>query len=311
MPDTRALSIVIPVFNAEASLPELWDRLCTVMDGLKLEFEANFVDDGSRDGSWNALQTLAGSDPRCKAMRLMRNQGQHNALICGIRAARYPTSLTMDDDLQHPPEEIPKLLAAFSEGFDVVYGTFSEQQHGFFRILASRLTKLALQKTMGIGIATSVSAFRVFRTDLRRAFENYNGPLPNLDVMLSWGTTRFGSVSVGHQPRKAGGSGYTLGKLIVHALNMVTGYTVLPLQFASLLGFVFTFFGLGLLSFTIFRYIIQGTPVQGFPFLASIICIFSGAQLFCLGIIGEYFARLYLKLMDKPMFTVADRLNID
>jgi len=127
--------------------------------------------------------------------------------------------------------------------------------------------------------------------------------------MLSWGTTSFGKVSVRHEPRRSGTSGYTLRKLAVHALNMITGFTVLPLQLASLIGFFLTLGGIALLAFVIGRYMIEGTTMQGFPFLASIICLFSGAQLFALGIMGEYFARMHLRLMDKPVFTVTERLN--
>ncbi|WP_243312515.1 glycosyltransferase family 2 protein [Fundidesulfovibrio agrisoli] len=303
------ISVVIPVYNGRATVPALWERLRAVLDICAGSYEVVFVDDASPDGSWSVLEELAAIDPRCKAIRMMRNQGQHNALLCGIRAATYPVIVTMDDDLQHPPEEIPRLLEEFAKGHAVVYGACAQEQHGLLRNLASRLTKRVLQQAMGVAAAQSVSAFRVFRTELRDAFADCRNPLPNIDVMLSWGTTRFGAVQVRHEPRREGVSGYNLRKLLIHAVNMITGYTVLPLQLASLVGFVLTLAGVGLLAFVLGRYLIQGTTMQGFPFLASIICIFSGAQLFALGIIGEYFARMYLRLMDKPVYTEAQRLN--
>lgn len=304
------ISAVIPVYNGRACLPELWERLARVLEAVSERFEVVFVDDASRDGSWDLLKELAERDPRCKAIRLMRNHGQHNALLCGIRAASHPVIVTLDDDLQHPPEEIPKLLAALTDERDVVYGTFPEERHGLLRNMASQLTKKVLQQAMGVAEARSVSAFRAFRAGLRDAFADYRGPLPNIDVMLSWGTTRFAAVSVRHEPRRTGASGYTLRKLMVHALNMITGFTVLPLQLASVMGFLLTLAGMALLGFVVIRYLIEGTTMQGFPFLASIICLFSGAQLFALGIIGEYFARMYLRLMDKPVYTVAERANL-
>ena len=150
----------------------------------------------------------------------------------------------MDDDLQHPPEEIPKLLAVLAEGFDVVYGTPQNEEHGMLRDLASIVTKMALQNVMGATIARQVSAFRAFRAEVAGAFSHYEGSFVSIDVLLTWGTNRFAATPVVHQPRKLGTSGYSFRKLITHAMNMMTGFTTLPLQIASLVGFAFTFFGI-------------------------------------------------------------------
>ena len=237
-------------------------------------------------------------------INLMRNYGQHNALLSGIRAARYETIITMDDDLQHPPEEIGALLTKLAEGYDVVYGTPSQEQHGIWRDLASQVTKLALQSAMGSETARRASAFRAFRTQVRDAFTNYQSPVLSLDVLLTWGTTRFAAIPVRHESRRVGKSNYTLRMLITHALNMMTGFSTLPLQLASLMGFVLTIFGIGILAYVIGRYFISGDSVPGFPFLASIIAIFSGAQMFALGIIGEYIARMHFRTMERPTYTV-------
>jgi undecaprenyl-phosphate 4-deoxy-4-formamido-L-arabinose transferase len=196
------------------------------------------------------------------------------------------------------------MLASLAKGADVVYGTPRRQAHGLFRNLASRITKLALQSAMGAATARNVSAFRVFRTYLRDAFSNYSGPHVSIDVLLTWGTTKFDAISVRNEERTIGASNYTLGKLIRHAMNMMTGFSTLPLQLASLIGFVFTFFGLALLSYVLVRYFVVGGSVPGFPFLASTIAIFSGAQLFALGIIGEYLARMHFRMMDRPSYSV-------
>jgi undecaprenyl-phosphate 4-deoxy-4-formamido-L-arabinose transferase len=213
--------------------------------------------------------------------------------------------VTIDDDLQNPPDEIPKLLAKLQEGFDVVYGTPEHEQHGIFRDLASKITKLVLQNAMGAEVARKISPFRVFRTQVRDAFQQYRGPFVSIDVLLTWGTTRFGALTVRHESRREGVSGYTLNALVVHALNMMTGFSVLPLQIASLIGFTFTIFGLLTIAFVVGKYLVNGSPVPGFPFLASIIAIFSGAQLFALGIIGEYLARMHFRLMDRPPYVVS------
>ncbi len=298
------LSVIIPAYKSGGMLPDLVQRLSLALDATGLAYEVILANDGSPDNTWSVIQQLAAEHPRVRGICLMRNYGQQNALLAGIRAASFDTIMTMDDDLQHPPEEIPKLLAKLSEGFDVVYGPPESEQHGLLRDLGSVITKIGLQSVMGAETARMVSAWRVFRTMLRDAFAGFNGPYVNLDVLLTWATSRFGAVRLRHDPRAAGESNYNLRKLIRHSLNMITGFSVLPLRFASLVGFVFTFFGVLVLGYVLTRYFISGSVVAGFPFLASIIALFSGAQLFALGIIGEYLARMHFRTMDKPSYTV-------
>ena len=306
MSSLNEISIVIPVYNSELSLPLVVDRLQQLSVKQDFKFELILVDDGSRDGSWGVIQALCAQNANVRGFRMMRNYGQHNALLCGIRAANFSVIATMDDDLQNPPEELPRLLDRLEDGFDVVYGTPQEEKHGLLRDFASRITKIVLQKSMGAETARNISAFRVFKTRLRDAFARYNGSYVSIDVLLTWGTRKFAAVKVRHEARAIGASNYTIGRLIAHALNMVTGFSVLPLQFASLVGVTFTLFGAVILIYVLFRYLINGSTVQGFPFLASIIAIFSGAQLFALGIIGEYLARIHVRTMDQPSYTIAE-----
>ncbi len=302
------ISVVIPVYRSEAILPELVSRLEPVLGAVAKNFELILVNDCSPDRSWDVISDLAGQYSWIRPINLMRNYGQHNALLCGIRAARYDVIVTMDDDLQHPPEEIPKLLEALAGGYDVVYGTPEQEQHGLGRDFASWVTKLALQNVMGAEVARQVSAFRVFRAEVARAFAHYQGAFVSIDVLLTWGTNRFSVRTVRHDARKAGASGYTFRKLATHAMNMMTGFSTVPLQFASLVGFFFTLFGVGVLAYVLGRYLIQGGSVPGFPFLASIIALFSGAQLFALGIIGEYLARMHFRMMERPSYVVRESL---
>jgi glycosyltransferase involved in cell wall biosynthesis len=299
-----SISVVVPVYNSEATLKPLAQRLQPVLAALAEQYEVIFVNDGSQDGSWQVVEELAGEQPWVRGIALMRNYGQHNALLCGIRAARHSIIVTMDDDLQHPPEELPRLLGELGRGFDVVYGAPEEQQHGVWRNIASSFTKLALQSSMGAQTARMVSAFRVFRAHLREAFHDYHSPFVSIDVLLTWGTRRFSALRVRHDPRQAGVSHYTVLKLVTHAMNMVTGFSTLPLQLASLLGFCCTLFGLAVLVLVIGRYFLQGTTVPGFTFLASLIAIFSGAQLFALGIMGEYLARMHFRMMERPSYAI-------
>ena len=300
------ISAIVPVYRSQAMLPELHRRLVGALEQIGRPFEIILVEDCGGDDSWSVIEQLAAADPRVLGLRLARNYGQHNALLCGIRAARGELVVTLDDDLQNPPEEIHRLLARLDEGYDVVYGSPQAETHGFLRDQASRITKLALQGAMGVESASKVSAFRVFRARLREAFAAYRSPSVNIDVLLTWGTTRFGSVLVRQDERAVGDSGYTLRKLIRHALNMMTGFSTLPLQMASVIGFFFASFGFLVLAYVLGRYLVAGTSVPGFPFLASLIAIFSGAQLFALGIIGEYLARMHFRTMERPPYSVRE-----
>lgn len=306
---SAGLSVVVPVYNSEPTLAQLVARLEPVLQTLSLPHELILVNDGSQDGSWDAIRQLAAAQPWVRGICLMRNYGQHNALLVGVRAARYDRIVTMDDDLQHPPEVLPRLLARLTDGVDVLYGPPEQRQHGLFRNAASFITMLSLKSAVGAETARLVCALRVFRTHLRRAFEDYHGPFVSLDVLLTWGTTRFAAVAVPHEARRYGRSNYTFGQLVRHALNMMTGYSVLPLQLGSFVGFTFTLFGMGVLAYVLVNYLITGSRVAGFAFLASIIAIFSGAQLFALGIIGEYLARIHFRTMDKPTYAIKEHTH--
>ncbi|EGV19345.1 glycosyltransferase family 2 protein [Thiocapsa marina] len=301
------ISFVVPVYRSAESLAELYHRLLAEFGSTAAGFELIFVEDCGGDRSWHVIQQLAARDARVRGFQMSRNYGQHNALLCGIRAAEGDVVVTLDDDLQHPPEEIPKLLAKLDEGYDVVYGPPEQEQHGLLRDLASQITKLALEGAMGAANARHASALRAFRTRLRDAFADYSSPTVNIDVLLTWATTSFTTVRVRHEARKFGQSGYTPRKLVRHALNMMTGFSTRPLQLASLMGFAFALFGLVILGYVLIRWLLQGSAVPGFAFLASIITVFSGAQLLALGIIGEYLARMHFRTMDRPPYVVREK----
>lgn len=309
MHNQHTISVVVPVYCSAQIIPELVQRLAQVLDTITPLYEIILVNDGSTDTSWQIIQEVSQNYPHIRGIDLMRNYGQHNALLAGIRAARYEVTVTLDDDLQNPPEELPKLLVKLSEKYDVVYGTPLAMQHGVWRNMASRVTKLALQSAMGAETASKVNAYRAFRTQLREGFVDYCGPFVSIDVLLTWVTKRFTNVPVTYAPRLQGESNYTFTKLVTHALNMITGFSTWPLQLASMIGFAFTLFGFMVLAYVIGRYLALGYSVPGFPFLASIITIFSGAQLFALGIIGEYLARMHFRMMDRPPYVV--RTTID
>jgi len=295
------LSIVVPVYKGETLIEPLVAQLSKTLPLFTEKYEIILVNDGSPDNSWLLIRELTRTYPGVKGIRMMRNYGQHNATLCGVRAACYEVIITMDQDLQHPPEEIPLLLAKLEEGYDVVYGAPRKLPQGFVRNLMTASIKWILARVIGVSSVRSVSAFRAFRTNLREAFANFQSPSLILDVLLSWGTTRFTSVQVNVAPAER--TSYNFTMLARTAMLILIGYSTLPLRFASWIGFAMTLFGLGVFIYVLVVYFTAGS-LPGFPFLASIIALFSGAQLFALGIFGEYLARMFDRSMDRPPYVI-------
>jgi glycosyltransferase involved in cell wall biosynthesis/ribosomal protein S18 acetylase RimI-like enzyme len=294
---------VVPVFNGSVTIPDLVRRCHATLAECASLYELILVNDASTDGSWALIADLAASDPSIRGIDLGRNYGQHNALLAGIRAARFDITVTIDDDLQNPPEEIPTLLAALTNDQDVVYGGPIAKRQRLDRRLATQVIVRAL-RVLGGRTAPMVNAFRAFRTELRDGFADYTGPDVSIDGLLTWQTDRFTSVPVEHHARAHGESNYSLLKLIRHAMTMITAFSTRPLRMASGLGFLVIIFGIVVLAYVLVSFAVEGGSVPGFPFLASIISIFSGAQLFAIGVIGEYLARVHVRVMSRPSYTV-------
>lgn len=300
-----SISVVIPVYRSENSMPLLVKELAAELPKISDRFEVILVEDDGGDQSWKVIEQLSAEYKFVRGFKLMRNFGQHNALLCGIRAANCELILTMDDDLQHPTSQVKVLVDKVAEGYDVVYGTPANLRHGLLRNIASQTTKVVLQGVMGAETARNVSAFRVFRTNLRDGFAHFRGPLVNIDVLLTWATNSFVAIHVPHTPRTIGKSNYTFGKLVTHAFNMMTGFSTLPLRLASALGLVMTAFGSVILAYIVLSQLFAFRfEVPGFTFTASLVSIFAGVQMFALGIIGEYLARMYLRIMERPAYVV-------
>ncbi len=308
---TPGVSVIVPVYNGAGSIGELTQRVDATLSP-RCNWELIFVVDGSPDNSWQVVEGLVASNPRVTGVRMFRNFGQHNALLAGIRAARCNVVVTMDDDLQHRPETIPDLLDALDESVDLVYGSSPDEEHGVWRSLASRAAKAAMGASVGGEMARQSGAFRAFRTSLRDGFADVDDPYVSIDVLLSWVTTRFTTAVTPMDVRTVGSSNYTVTRLIGHAINMVTGYSTKPLRLVSWLGFVLALFGMLTLMFVLIRYLTNDTQVPGFAFLASLVSILAGAQLFGLGVIGEYLGRMHVRSMQRPPYVIREvRLGSD
>jgi len=300
------VSVVVPVYNSAETLAALVAALSETLTEMGRAFEILLVDDGSSDDGWDRICDLVATNRGVRGVQLSRNFGQHNATLCGVRLARFDVCVTLDDDLQHPPREIPKLLGKIDEGWDVVYGRAKKPQHHWLRDRIAALTKSTIGVTSGLTRVAAQSPFRAFRTELRVAFSAYMGPDVLLDILLGWATTSFSSVRVDHQPRADGRrSRYTARRLFDMGILGLTAYSTRPLRFASWLGFSLTIFGMVILAYVIVLALFVGS-VPGFPFLASLISIFSGTQLFVLGLFGEYLSRTFNRALGRPTYVIRE-----
>ena len=301
-----SVSVVVPCYRSARTLPLLVERLNGILPGVAPEHELILVVD-SEDGTWAIARDLAVKYDFVRAIRMARNYGQHNALIAGIRAARHDVIITMDDDLQHPPEEIPRLVEALTDDLDVVYALAEVEEHEFLRSLASRVIKAGMSGVMGIQNARLLSAFRIFRTVLRAGFDQVHGPHVSVDVVLAWTTTRVGAVTVRMDDRAEGNSGYTFRSLVKHALDIMMGYSTKPLRMVTYLGFLIGVCGLLLGVRLVWLYYVGDTTVAGFTTVASMIAIFSSAQMIAIGVLGEYLGRVHSAGMGRPTYVIRER----
>jgi len=295
---------VVPVYGDGTALDELAARAVATLDAPGRTWELIFVNDGSPPETWRLIERLSDKYPAVRGINLRRNFGQQNALLAGICASRGCVIVTLDDDLQHPPEQVPRLVGALEDDVDVVYGSAIVSQHGRWRTLGARVVRTALQAALGARAGRHVTAFRAFRGELRELFANHHGPHVSIDVLLNWATSRVAAVSVPHEPRRHGRSQYRAGPLLALATSMVMGFSAWPLRLTTLIGGAVTGVGALLLAYVVGRYVVSPAGVPGVLLLASILALFSGAQLLALGIVGEYLARIYFRSLHRPPYVI-------
>jgi undecaprenyl-phosphate 4-deoxy-4-formamido-L-arabinose transferase len=305
------ISVLVPVYNSAQTLHELVNRTIKVLDRLSGQSEIVLVDDGSVDRSWETLCELQKELPdRLVTIQLMRNFGQHNALMCGLRHARGRLLITLDDDLQTPPEEIPKLVDRIEAGqLDLVYAQYKSKQHELWRNLGSGLISIFYRFVFRTQV--KVTSFRVLRRELAEQILDYNLNFTYLDGLLAWNTQRISGVDVEHHTRQSGRSGYSFGKLFLLAMNLFTNFSLVPLQIVSLLGFAFSLIGFVLGTYYLVRALSQAIVVSGYASLIVSIFILSGVQLLALGVLGEYLGRLHLNVNRKPQYGIRSKRGPD
>ncbi|MCA9246269.1 MAG: glycosyltransferase family 2 protein [Planctomycetales bacterium] len=298
------LSVVVPVYNSSSTLEALVRRLCATIETLGGRFEIIFVDDGSRDDSWATLCDLhARYAEHVVVVQLTRNFGQHNAIMCGLEFAQGEFVVTLDDDLQNPPEEIPRLLSEIRErSLDVVYGVPMQKKHHVGRNLGSKLVNWFFRRVFNSSV--TVTSYRIMRREIVKSILVYDLNFTYIDGLLAWNTSRFGSISVEHDARGAGRSGYSFSKLFTLALNLFTNFSLLPLQLTTLLGIVASTCSFVLGIYTLICYFFAKVEVSGYASTIVAVLGLGGLQLLSLGIHGEYLGRLHLNVNHKPQYTI-------
>lgn len=302
------VSVVVPVYGGVAALGALRARLAATLPAAGYRHELILVDDRGRDDAWPAIRELAAQHPEVVGLRLGRNFGQHAATICGIEHARGAWIVTMDDDLEHPPEAVPALLAAGDEEHPLVYGGFARRTHAGYRNLSSALMRRALKRAFP-DLNENYTSFRAIHAPLARQLPTFGLNRPYIDGMLSWMTSSVRSVEVEHGERRHGESTYTLRKLLSHALNIFVTFSHLPLRIASYGGAA-----LALTSFVYLLYLLYGRlsgsiTNPGYTSLMSVMLLACGIQLLILGVLGEYVGRLMGAAYRKPVYLVEGRVG--
>jgi len=301
----RKVSVVVPVYNEEANLPRLLPRLVPVLEGLGRPWEVVFVDDGSRDGSLELLKAASAEWPgRVKAVELLRNAGQHMAIMAAFGETDGEYVITLDADLQNPPEEIPKLVAKMVEGFDVVGTVRSKRKDSLFRKAASRIVNRTTGLLTGMRLNDYGCMLRGYHrdvVDVMTASDEVSTFIPALAQLYA---RRSVEIDVAHEERAEGESKYSLLRLVRLNFDLMTGFSLVPLQLFGPLGFVTALLGIGFGAFLLVRRIVIGSEVEGVFTLFALAFMVMGVIMAGVGMVGEYVGRIYQQVRGRPRFLV-------
>ena len=301
----KKYSVIVPVYNSSRTLRPLLEGIVSIFKKIKETFEVIFVEDCGGDDSWNVLCRLKKEFPEIvTVIKLAKNFGQHNAILCGLNHMNGRHVITIDDDLQIPPGEIEKLIGEFNNtNPDVIYGIYSEKKHGYFRNFGSRIVQKIFKKIFKA--KNDITSFRLISEHTASKLKSHKENFVFIDGLLHWYTNDFAFVRVQHEPRKAGKSGYNISSLIKLANNLLFNFTTLPLKWMTYLGLTFSLLSFISAIIFIFRKLIYSVPL-GYTSIIVTIFFFFGITLLVIGVIGEYVSRLYSVQNEKPQYSVKE-----
>lgn len=300
------LSIVVPVYGSASILPDLVAQLAASMvtEGLSQRFELLLVNDASADNSWAVIRSLASTHPFIRGINLRRNSGQHNAIMAGLNYVRGRFVAVMDDDLQHPPGALGDMLRALEPGYDVCYTRYVNRKHAWWKKIGSKfndyVATLLLDKPKGLYL----SSFKAMRREIADEVVKYDGPYAYVDGLILDVTRSITTIDIAHQSRLEGESHYNLRRLVSLWLKMATSFSVLPLRIATYLGFTIAALSVVMIGFVAGMKLLHPEYPPGWASMIATILFIGGVQTLCIGMVGEYLGRTYLKLNGKQQFTV-------
>jgi undecaprenyl-phosphate 4-deoxy-4-formamido-L-arabinose transferase len=300
------ISLVIPVYNEEANLPRLIERLRSVMQTMGRNHEIIFVDDGSRDNSLSVLKSFL-VYPEVKVVELTRNYGQHAAVFSGFSIVRGDIVITLDADLQNPPEEIPNLIRVMEEGdYDVVGTIRKERKDSFFRTFPSRIINAVTRKIIKVNMSDWGCMLRAYRRNIVERMVNCHEHSTFIPALATYFAKKVTEIEVTHQERHAGESHYSLRKLVNLQFDLVSSFSDFPLKFIMYAGIGMAFLGVSLGAFLAFARLVYGAhwAAQGVFTLFAILFAFVGLQFFALGVMGEYIGRIYGEVRKRPEYMI-------
>ncbi|MBI4247170.1 MAG: glycosyltransferase [Candidatus Rokubacteria bacterium] len=309
MSDAPAVSVVIPIFNEAPTLVDLHARLARVLKDVARPYEIVFVDDGSADDSAEILRALHAQDPTVRVVRFNRNYGQHVAVFAGLERARGDIVVTLDADLQNPPEEIPRLLAHVATGVDVVGGRRQSRRDPWPRRMASWLMNRMTSAIVGVRMRDYGCMLRAYRRPVVDHIVRCQEIPRFIPALANTFAASVVEVGVEHRPRRDGRSKYGLLRLLRLNFDLLTGFSLLPIQMVSLAGIVVATLGLGFGVFLGLRRLLVGPEVEGVFTLFAILFFFVGLQILGLGLIGEYVGRIYQEVRRRPQYVIAELLE--
>lgn len=309
-----SLSVVIPVYASSAILPQLVAQLSTALKNIPLtspssSFEVVLVNDNSPDDSWLVVKDLCAKHPWIKGINLRKNAGQHNAVLTGLRFAQGKYIVMMDDDLQHDPKDITRIVDKLNQGFDVCYTQFKTKQHALWKQIGSKFNDLVANQLLNKPRGLYLSPFKGVIRSVRDEMIQFKGPYVYLDGLILATTNRIATVEIDHHNRFDGKSRYSLRKSVSLWLKMATSFSIIPLRIASILGLLFSIVGfMAAIALVVQRFTFNAMPV-GWSSLIVTVLILGGLQLLALGLIGEYVGRVLLHVNGRPQAIIESTLN--
>jgi dolichol-phosphate mannosyltransferase len=306
------LSLVLPIFNEEAVIPELHARLQEFLGKLALDAEVLFVNDGSRDRSMDLLRSIAAGEPRYRVLSFARNFGHQTAITAGLDYARGKAVVVMDADLQDPPEVVLDMVAKWREGFDVVYGKRRTRAgETFFKLVTAAVFYRVFASMIPIEVPLDTGDFRLMSRRVVVALRELRETHRFVRGMVAWVGFKQTAVLYDRPGRFAGETKYPLRKMVRFAIDGITSFSILPLRFATYLGMLVALFSVATAVWALVARFAMHATVPGWTAVVVLVALLAAAQLLMIGILGEYVGRIYEQVKRRPLYVVGDRVNLD